>query len=77
MITFFLLLSFFFMETDENKEREVFSPTLESFDAYISVLCKYVPEKIQIEKRLAEIRDFNKNKRVKKALPLSQEKVGF
>ena len=65
------------MEVEEGASDKAFSPTLNTFDDYIAVYSSCIPEKTRIEKRLAEIKEYGKNKRVKKELPRYPEKVGI
>ena len=60
-----------------NNAPPVFSQTLATFDDYMSVYMQCIPEKVRIEKRLAEIREFGKSKRVKKEMPRYPERVGI
>lgn len=55
--------------------RKAFSPTLASFEPYIALYEKYIPEKVKVEKRLSEIKEYGKSKRVKKEMPRYPEKV--
>ena len=66
------------MEVEGDPPKPIQSPTLESFESFIGVYVKYIPEKIHVEKRLREIQEYSKNKRVRKDIPKSPEKVvGF
>ena len=65
------------MEVEEKRLPPISSPTLESFEAFIATYVKLVPEKIRVEKRLHEIREYGKNKRAKKDLPRTPERVWF
>ena len=65
------------MEVEESVSDKAFSPTLDTFDDYIAVYTSCIPEKTRIEKRLAEIKEYGKNKRVKKELPRYPEKVSI
>ena len=58
-----------------NTTPPVFSHTLATFDDYMSVYLQCIPEKVRIEKRLAEIKEFGKTKRVKKEMPRYPERV--
>ena len=64
------------MEVEDSPKDRAFSPTLESFKSYMAVYAKYIPEKIRVEKRLAEIKEYGKTKRVKKEMPRYPEKAG-
>ena len=64
------------MEVEDSPEDRALSPTLESFKSYMAVYSKYIPEKIRVEKRLAEIKEYGKTKRVKKEMPRYPEKAG-
>ena len=63
------------MEVEGDPPKSILSPTLESFEAFIGAYVKYIPEKIQVEKRIREIQEYSKNKRVRKDIPKSPEKV--
>ena len=63
------------MEEEDCPKDRAFSPTLESFKSYMAVYSKYIPEKIRVEKRLAEIKEYGKTKRVKKEMPRYPEKA--
>ena len=65
------------MEVEGKRLPPISSPTLESFEAFIATYVKLVPEKIRVEKRLHEIREYGKNKRAKKDLPRTPERVRF
>ena len=64
------------MEVEDSPKDRALSPTLESFKSYMAVYSKYIPEKIRVEKRLAEIKEYGKTKRVKKEMPRYPEKAG-
>lgn len=63
------------MEVEDCQREKAFSPTLASFEPYIALYEKYIPEKIKVEKRLSEIKEYGKSKRVKKEMPRYPEKV--
>ena len=63
------------MEVKGDPPKTIRSPTLESFESFIGAYVKLIPEKIQVEKRLREIQEYSKNKRVRKDIPRSPEKV--
>lgn len=65
------------MEVEEATSPPVLSQTLESFEDYIGVYLQFIPEKVRIEKRLAEIKEFGKTKRVKNDMPRFPERVRF
>lgn len=63
------------MEVESTVPQPLTSPTLESFEDYISVYVRFVPERIKVEKRLLEIKESAKQKRVKKEMPRYPERV--
>lgn len=63
------------MEVEGDPPKSILSPTLESFEAFIGAYVKYIPERVQVEKRIREIQEYSKNKRVRKDIPKSPEKV--
>ena len=63
------------MEVEDCREEKAFSPTLASFEPYIALYEKYIPEKVKVEKRLSEIKEYGKTKRVKKEMPRYPDKV--
>ena len=54
------------MEVEPAPSQLVSSPTLESFEDYMAVYARFVPERLKVEKRLSEIKEYGKQKRVKK-----------
>lgn len=65
------------MEVESAVPQPLTSPTLESFEDYISVYVRFVPERIKVEKRLLEMKENAKQKRVKKEIPRYPERVFF
>ena len=63
------------MEVEEENPPPIFSQTSETFEDYIAVYTQCIPEKTRIEKRLSEIKEFGKNKRVKCVMPRYPERV--
>ena len=63
------------MEVESAVPQPLSSPTLESFEDYISVYVRFVPERIKVEKRLLEMKENAKQKRVKKEMPRYPERV--
>lgn len=63
------------MEVESAVPQPLTSPTLESFEDYISVYVRFVPERIKVEKRLLEMKENAKQKRVKKEIPRYPERV--
>ena len=63
------------MEVEDPNPPPIYSQTLDSFESYISVYTQCIPEKTRIEKRLAEIKEFGKTKRVKREMPRFPERV--
>ena len=60
---------------DVNKNASTDFRMIETFEDYIAVYTQCIPEKTQIEKRLSEIKEFGKNKRVKCVMPRYPERV--
>ena len=65
------------MEVEPVPSKSMSSPTLESFEDYMAVYARYVPERLKVEKRLGEIKEYGKQKRVKKEMPRYPERVPF
>ena len=65
------------MEVESAVPQPLTSPTLESFEEYITVYVRFVTERIQVEKRLLEMKENAKQKRVKKEMPRYPERVFF
>ena len=63
------------MEVESAPSQLVSSPTLESFEDYMAVYARFVPERLKVEKRLSEIKEYGKQKRVKKEMPRYPERV--